>query len=158
VKTFVIKFPVSQFNENKIQVLHDMAKLYSDYHSGRFRRRLEQNSQDPRLVVQNLLSLLTSRRGLGVTDPRDMLFVYIGLLGNIQLNESLFRLIEIDYEKKQNLVFFDVARFLTQFFQDYRILTFLEHRHPTTSSNTTSWIPDWTATSPPQYLAISSAL
>jgi len=158
VKTSVTEFPVSQPGENRIQVLHDMAKLHSEYPSGRFRRRLEQDSQDPRLVAQNLLSLLTSRRGLGVADPRDMLFAHVGLLGNVQLDESLLRLIEIDYEKEQDLVFFDLARFLTESFQDYRILTFLENRHPTTSSNTTSWIPDWTVTSPPQYLAISSAL
>jgi hypothetical protein len=149
---------LAQSGKEKIQVFNDMAKLYSDYHSGRFRNRLDQDPRDPTPIAEKLLSLLISRRGLGVADARDMLFAHVGLLGNVQLNKSLIRLIEVDYRKEESLVFFDIARFLTEAFQDYRIISFLEYRHPISSSNTTSWVPEWTVTSPPQYLSISSAL
>ncbi|KAF8848522.1 HET-domain-containing protein, partial [Acephala macrosclerotiorum] len=134
--------------EEKVQVLDDMARLHAEHQLGSFRNLSDHESKDSRIVAGKLLMLLTSRRALGVQDPRDMLFAHVGLLGNARIDDSLLRLIEVDYGKEESLVFFEIARFLTEAFQDYRILSLLEYRHITNLSHLPSWVPDWTATSP----------
>jgi hypothetical protein len=143
--------------EAKVQVLDGMAKLHSEHHLKSFRHLSDNDSKDPRLVAGKLLTLLTSRRALGVQDPRDMLFAHVGLLGNVRFDESLLRLIEVDYGKEESLVFFEIAQFLTEGFQDYRILSLLEYRR-VSNSNLPSWVPDWTAASPSKFETLSSAL
>ncbi|KAH6689931.1 heterokaryon incompatibility protein-domain-containing protein [Leptodontidium sp. MPI-SDFR-AT-0119] len=144
--------------EEKVQVLDDMARLHAEHQLGSFRNLSDPECKDPRIVAGKLLTLLTSRRALGVQDPRDMLFAHVGLLGNARIDDSLLRLIEVDYGKEESLVFFEIARFLTEAFQDYRILSLLEYRHMTSLSHLPSWVPDWTATSPSKFETLSSAL
>jgi hypothetical protein len=127
-----------------VQVIEDMGKLHAEYHLGRFRTQPGHDSDDATSVAGRLLTLLISRRALGVQDPRDRLFAHVGLLGSVNLDESLLRLIEVDYGKEESLVFFEIARFLTEAFGDYRILPLLEYGHTTNSTHLPSWVPDCT--------------
>jgi len=138
----VIMTNARDIGAEKVQVVEDMARLHSEHHLSRFRHLSGYNSEDPMSVAGRLLTLLISRRALGVQDPRDRLFAHVGLLGSVNLDESLLRLIEVDYGKEESLVFFEVARFLTEAFQDYRILSLLEYGHATNSTHLPSWVPD----------------
>jgi hypothetical protein len=125
----VITKSAREVDNKRVQVIDDMAMLHSEHHLGRFRNVPGHDSKDPMLIAGKLLTLLISRRALGVQDPRDRLFAHVGLLGSVSLDESLIRLIEVDYGKEESLVFFEIARFLTEAFQDYRILSLLEYGH-----------------------------
>lgn len=144
-----------EIGEEKVHVFNDMARLHSDH---QLRSRSDHESQDLTIVAGKLLTLLISRRALGVTDHRDMLFAHIGLLGNVRIDQSLLRLLEVDYGKEESLVFFEIAHFLTEAFQDYRILSLLEYRHTTNSAHLPSWVPDWIVANPKNFETISSAL
>jgi hypothetical protein len=142
----------------RVQVLDDMARLHSEYHLSTLRNLSDYDSENPSLVARKLLTLLISRRALGVQDPRDRLFAHVGLLGSLNLDESLLRLIKVDYSKDEGLVFFEIAHFLTEAFQDYRILSLIEYGHASKSKHLSSWIPDWSVTNPPEFESIYSAL
>jgi hypothetical protein len=138
----VITTNARDIGAEKVQLVEDMAKLHSEHHLSRFRHLSGYNSEDPMSVAGRLLTLLISRRALGVQDPRDRLFAHVGLLGSVSLDKSLLQLIEVDYGKEESLVFFEIARFLTEAFQDYRILSLLEYGHATNSTHLPSWVPD----------------
>ncbi|KAH7311864.1 heterokaryon incompatibility protein-domain-containing protein [Rhexocercosporidium sp. MPI-PUGE-AT-0058] len=70
--------------------------------------------------VDNLVRVLDSRRGLGVLDPRDMLFAHRGMLGNPPGDGEENRLVDVDYTKDC------IGR--AEIYQSF---------YPT-------WIPDWT--------------
>lgn len=154
----IITKSAQEMDNERVQVIDDMARLHSEHHLGRFRSVSDHDSKDPVLVAGKLLTLLISRRALGVQDPRDRLFAHVGLLGSVSLDESLIRLIEVDYGKEETLVFFEIARFLTEAFQDYRILSLLEYGHTSRSKHLSSWVPDWSVANPPGFETISSAL
>jgi hypothetical protein len=154
----VITKSAREVDNKRVQVIDDMAMLHSEHHLGRFRNVPGHDSKDPMLIAGKLLTLLISRRALGVQDPRDRLFAHVGLLGSVSLDESLIRLIEVDYGKEESLVFFEIARFLTEAFQDYRILSLLEYGHTSRSKHLSSWVPDWSIANPPGFETISSAL
>jgi hypothetical protein len=119
----IITKTVQAIGEERVQILDDIARLHSEHHLVRLRNLSDYDSKDPKIVAGKLLTLLISRRALGVQDPRDRLFAHVGLLGSVNLDESLLRLIEVDYTKDESLVFFEIAHFLTEAFQDYRILS-----------------------------------
>jgi hypothetical protein len=142
----------------RVQVLDDMARLHSEYHLSTLRNLSDYDSENPSPVAGKLLALLISRRALGVQDPRDRLFAHVGLLGSLNLDESLLRLIKVDYSKDEGLVFFEIAHFLTEAFQDYRVLSLIEYGHASKSKHLSSWVPNWSVTNPPEFETIYSAL
>ena len=91
----------------------------------------------------SLLALLTLRRGLGVTDARDMIYAHLGIAtDNLTGNNHL----KVDYQKPFLEVFTDIARYFLWKYNDFSILTCVEDdsveirrkRLPT-------WVPDWTS-------------
>ncbi|KAE9370585.1 HET-domain-containing protein [Stipitochalara longipes BDJ] len=154
----VITTSAQDIGVEKVQVIEDMGNLHTEHHLSRFRSRIRHESDDAVSVARKLLTLLISRRALGVQDPRDRLFAHVGLLGSVSLDKSLLRLIEVDYGKEEGLVFFEIAQFLTEAFGDYRILPLLEYGHATNSTHLPSWVPDWSLENPPEFETLSSAL
>ena len=138
----VITTTAQHIGAEKVQVLGNIGKLHTEHHLGRFRSRPENDSDDAMAIAGRLLTLLISRRALGVQDSRDRLFAHVGLIGSVNLDESLLRMIEVDYGKEETLVFFEIARFLTEAFGDYRILSLLEYGHAAKSTHLPSWVPD----------------
>lgn len=154
-KEHFIGEPYTQMSPENVRLIEGMASLHSQHQLGVFGTRSIYGSSDPRAVAVKLLNLLLSRRGLGVEDPRDMLFAHVGLLGNSQLSQSFQTLIEVDYAKNESLVFFQIAHFITEAFQDYRLLSLLEYRH---EAHIPSFAPNWTANSPVVFNSIPTAL
>jgi hypothetical protein len=65
----------------------------------------------------SLLSILEDRRGLGVFDPRDMLFAHLGV---VRLGSG--SLVNVDYTKTTKQVYEDLATYLLMNFR-YDILS-----------------------------------
>lgn len=65
---------------------------------------------------QSLLRILEARRGLGVSDPRDMLFAHLGTLSHIEGSEEARNkgLICVDYGKTVAEVYQDIVRYFVQ--------------------------------------------
>ncbi len=154
----VITKTVQAIGEEKVQILDDMARPHSELHLNTLPYLSDYGSENPRLVAGKLLTLLICRRALGVQDPRDRLFAHVGLLGNLNLDKSLLRLIEVDYAKGEDLVFFEIAHFLTEAFQDYRVLSLLEYGHVLNSKHLLSWVADWSIVNPPGFETLYSTL
>jgi hypothetical protein len=102
------------------------------------------------------LELLESRRGLGVTDPRDMVFAHLGI--RYWAPETIPLL--VDYRKDCSEVFGGVSKLLSRSGDLHLVLSFVEdleqeeRRH-----GLPSWVPDWTApTLPRPWIRLSTAL
>jgi hypothetical protein len=114
------------FKDNKRAGL----KVLKDMHQARDRR-----------IQTDLFHLLISRRGLGATDPRDMIFAHLGVASDVYL---LGGRVNIDYKQSVERLYEDVARYFidrigpeTVFFQIDN-MGHSPHRH-----DLASWAPDW---------------
>jgi len=86
-----------------------------------------------------LFRLITSRRGLGVTDPRDMIFAHIGFA-----SDGHDRFVKADYSMTCVEVYEDYARSVFETSQNYGILFHVgDPRSPTRLPELASWAPDW---------------
>ena len=97
-----------------------------------------------------LLEILKSRRGLGVTDPRDMLFAHTNISRTAEVWEKYRDLIQVDYNKSCLEVYERLAIYFIRQLNDFSILSAvedvgLESRRP----GIVSWAPDWTCAMPP---------
>ena len=65
---------------------------------------------------KSLLRILDARRGLGVSDPRDMLFAHLGTLTEVNGSREALKnsLISIDYRKSVGEVYEDIVRYFIQ--------------------------------------------
>jgi hypothetical protein len=95
-----------------------------------------------------LLDLATSRRGLGATNPRDIISGHMGLVGMpldgvpFGSNESLLRAPE--YGKSVEDVFMDFAHDMIERYGFLEIFSYREALFPSKRmSNLASWAPDW---------------
>jgi hypothetical protein len=88
-----------------------------------------------------MFSLLTSRRGLGATDARDMIFAHMGIASDL---DALRGYIEINYRKSIAAVYEDTARYL---FETVGPETFFPHADTrdqrSRREDLASWAPDW---------------
>ncbi|KAL2062841.1 hypothetical protein VTL71DRAFT_5913 [Oculimacula yallundae] len=111
-------------NSRELQVLADM-------HSSRGPSRLE------------LLTLLTSRRGLGATDARDMIFANMGIASD---KSSLLEYVQYNYRESCEDVFESVARYLLENIGPEGPTAFFPlcaSNDRGTRTNLASWAPDW---------------
>ncbi|KAM3072493.1 hypothetical protein ACMFMG_009291 [Clarireedia jacksonii] len=104
---------------------------------------------------QTLFGLLTSRRGLGVTDPRDMIYAHIGMAGvktDISGNQSKEPTtshrpptLNVDYRKSFEQLFMEVAIYMMDHIPVSKMLLNVEYSANRNCPNgLCSWVPDWT--------------
>ncbi|KAG4428456.1 hypothetical protein IFR05_016061 [Cadophora sp. M221] len=91
-----------------------------------------------------LFQILESRRGSGVSDPRDMIFAHLGLT-----SPSTQSMIHADYNKSIAELYEEIARAHIETYQDTSILSHVEdvdlcHRR----EGLPSWVPDWERVGP----------
>lgn len=105
-----------------------------------------------KILVENLINLLTARRGLRVSDPRDMVFAHKGIVQTSSYQTFLEAdEIAIDYSKSVEKIFTDLAYHCLKTFPDHRRLEILSYkefhndcRDKENELEVPSWVPDWT--------------
>ncbi|RKL08557.1 hypothetical protein BFJ70_g16789 [Fusarium oxysporum] len=115
----------------------------SDLHLGGFhtQRNREAVTFRPRGAVQpfKFLELLDCARWLGVTDPRDRLYAFLGLANTNELLPAL----QPSYEAPYLHVYRDFACEYLRISQDLDILHFVHNDDSTLECDFASWIPRW---------------
>jgi len=110
--------------------LPGMQKLRNLYHASLF-------SGTPK---PDLLDLVVSRRGLGVSDDRDMIFAHLGLASDLPDHR-----IAVDYKKSCGRVYEDFALYVMEKFDISHITCHVEDIPPEQRmQGLPSWVPDWT--------------
>jgi hypothetical protein len=90
-----------------------------------------------------LLAVLVLRRGLGVSDARDMIYAHLGIVSD-SLSGHLE--LKVDYSKSCPELFTDATRYFLKRYKDLRILSYIEDVNPQKRrQNLPSWVPDWTS-------------
>jgi hypothetical protein len=99
--------------------------------------------------------LLKSRKGFGVTDPRDMLFANVGLVHRTMepdlFHDDFENLVKVDYQKNETEVYSDLARYLYENIRDFRIFALLESNVKRRENRTTSWFLTGFPVRPPYF-------
>jgi hypothetical protein len=107
---------------------------HQDSQKASSRRSGRQSSQN------SMLELVTDRRGLGVSDPRDMIFVHVGFA-----SDGKKRGLEVDYSKTCEQVYVDFALFVRSKTGWATLLeTVDDPQSQLRLKNLPSWISDWT--------------
>lgn len=110
--------------------LSGMQKFRNLYHASLF-------SETPK---PDLLDLIASRRGLGVSDGRDMIFAHLGLASDLPDHR-----IAVDYKKSCRRVYEDFALYVMEKFDISHITCHVEDIPPEQQmQGLPSWVPDWT--------------
>ncbi|KAF7932020.1 uncharacterized protein EAE97_009041 [Botrytis byssoidea] len=136
----VVGFAAFQHSE-AYRVFAAMNKERSNFKSAR---------RPSKILAENLINLLTARRGLGVSDPRDMVFAHNGIVQTSSYQTFLeAEEIAIDYSKSVEKVFTDLACHCLKIFPDYRRLEILSYKENRTGCRAKenelevpSWVPD----------------
>lgn len=88
----------------------------------------------------SMLELATARRGLCVSDPRDMVSAHVRFASDGQDGD-----LKVDYSKTCQEVFVDFARFIAYKYGGGYILEYMENTQSHLCRNDLpSWVPDWT--------------
>jgi hypothetical protein len=140
------------------RIVHSMGRLHLQHRSVEWAKNETAENETPRFA-ERLYDLLKSRKGFGVTDPRDMLFANLGLVGQaIEHENKLLHLIMVDYQKNEAKVYSDLARYFLESFDDFRIFALLDPDEKRCESEAPSWAPDWVSGPPSQYSRLSDEL
>jgi hypothetical protein len=103
-------------------------------------------------TAERLLNLLLSRKGFGVSDPRDMLFANVGLLPKPRIRDDLLHHREVNYEKDEVQVYIGLALYFIGRLDD-TVIWLMEGDHRLVK-NLPSWVPDWTSPPDPLYVRL----
>lgn len=103
-------------------------------------------------VERSLISLLSLRRGLGATDPRDMIFAHLGIVSDrVEIDQD----IKINYQQTYRRLYEDVARYLFNSAGPESMFSLVENIDSIARcQGLASWAPDWrlpSSYSPPMY-------
>jgi Heterokaryon incompatibility protein (HET) len=120
------------------QVFHDIC---SELSAG----RIDRNEDD---TDATLLNVLSRRRGLGATDPRDFVFANLSLAADVN---KFGHIVEADYSKSKADVFVKVAHYILES-NTFTIrpnsweilLSHLDAIRLSERRGIPSWVPDWT--------------
>lgn len=110
--------------------------------------RLKQNKR-------NLLELLKARRGMGATDPRDVVYAHLGIATNP--SDGWKEFVKVDYGRTVGEVYWDVGRYVIEkhsrrgaeyYDSSHRtgmeeLLDNLEEGRRNKMEGLPSWVPDW---------------
>jgi hypothetical protein len=100
--------------------------------------------------AQNLVNVVLSRRGLGVTDPRDIIFGHMGVAGlDFPLKregQPAYSMLTVpEYEKSITEVFNDFAKDVVEWSLDITIFSYVDDVSPSPRPHgLASWAQDWT--------------
>jgi hypothetical protein len=112
------------------QILSEM-QLARDWHFGK-------PDKDNKITM---LEILLTRRGLGATDPRDMIYAHTGFVSDGQ-HETVVA----DYAKTCKQLYDDFARYKMESSMSYSILSHVvDHTLSTRPDGLASWAPDWSS-------------
>ena len=95
-----------------------------------------------------LFDVLIARRGLGVFDPRDMVFAHLGIVANSRQDQDSFmrkkwKLLKADYAKNTSELYRNVATYLSGNIEIFELLSHVEAASGERLPNTPSWAPNW---------------
>jgi hypothetical protein len=94
-----------------------------------------------RRIQTNLYNLLLSRRGLGATDARDMIFAHMGVASD---RAALAGKVIIDYQQGVEHLYEDVAQHLIDTIGPKTMFFHLDDiNHSARRQHLASWAPDW---------------
>jgi Heterokaryon incompatibility protein (HET) len=92
-------------------------------------------------VSTSLFNLLLQRRGLGATDPRDMIFAHFGIVSD---RAAVDQNIKVDYQQTCRHLFEDVARYLINSAGPQLVFYHIDDIDPSSRCrDLASWAPDW---------------
>jgi hypothetical protein len=139
------------------KIVQDMGKVRLE------RRRWETSKDIYRFppFAESLYNLLKSRKGFGVTDPRDMLFANLGVIGQRQgpLQHTVdLELVTVDYQKTEVEVYFDLARFFLNSTVGFGLFSLLDSSEQCKEKQLPSWVPDWVSSPNPKFSRVSDCL
>ncbi|KAE9370877.1 HET-domain-containing protein [Stipitochalara longipes BDJ] len=121
--------------------------------------RLDGGVEDLPPFASRLYNILKSRKGFGVTDPRDMLFANLGLIGHaVEDEDKLSNLILVNYQKNEGQVYGDLARYFLENLGFSSIFSLLDLNEKRKESQAPSWTPDWTTRPPSEFSRLSDVL
>jgi hypothetical protein len=116
--------------EQKHKIFSDMQRAWESYRDSKER--------------SSMVELLRARRGLGVSDSRDMVFAHVGFAADGQ-HEDL----KVDYSKTPMQVYADFARYIANKNGIAELLELVgDSKSPVRLKNLLSWSPDWTSPLP----------
>ncbi|KAF4960786.1 hypothetical protein FGADI_729 [Fusarium gaditjirri] len=87
-----------------------------------------------------LYTLLCCRRGIGATDPRDIVFGHLGVVSD---RDKCDRFIKVDYDRDLARVSVDAARYFLEATGIESLLSHAMNPSPTTTPGIPSWCPRW---------------
>jgi hypothetical protein len=110
-----------------------------------FRPPLTLRKRVPEIQIPDqLLEILQARRGLGVSDPRDMIYGHLGVLNIIDPNRSkLMKMIRVDYNQPVAELYRQVTRYIISAGKGLRILSHVEEVPLGSRGDLPSWVPNW---------------
>jgi hypothetical protein len=129
------------FDSHGVKHLEDMDRLRHSLNSSLWRRDL----QDDSTVATRLLEILHNRRGLGVSDPRDMIYGHLGVLGNVRSKRNVNRFFQVDYHQPMPELIMQVVLFIISARGDFDILSQVEDVSIEKRTTLPTWVPDWTS-------------
>jgi hypothetical protein len=98
---------------------------------------------------RKMFDLLLSRRGLGATNPRDMIFAHWSMASD---RSELENYVQIDYTKSCEIIYENVARYILDNVAPYAPDSFFQHldnEEPAfRPKGLASWAPNWMKSSP----------
>lgn len=98
------------------------------------------NSEDISMKLrepEKLLAVLASRRGLGVSDPRDMIFAHIGIFKGTGITPR--------YDRSTVHLYEEIVKYYYNLTSGLEMLHYVEDVDPNSRrKNLASWAPDWT--------------
>ncbi|PMD17146.1 hypothetical protein NA56DRAFT_662456 [Hyaloscypha hepaticicola] len=129
------------FGSHCLKHLEDMDRLRNSLSSPLWRGDL----QDDATVATRLFEILHDRRGLGVSDPRDMIYGHLGVLGNVKPERKVDRFFKVDYNQPIHELFMQVVLFIISARGDFDILSQVEETSIEKRTTLPTWVPDWTS-------------
>ncbi|KAE8443981.1 hypothetical protein EG329_001205 [Mollisiaceae sp. DMI_Dod_QoI] len=135
------KLPVAQLQglKQSLEVIFEMRKGRHSWQEALL-NGLRMHRKDDEAIFQDFTSILAARRGFGVSDPRDMIFAHLGMVGHTG--------IRVDYGRKVEQIYEEFARAQMIATSSLDLLAYVEDvelgkRRP----GMPSWVPDWTVQS-----------
>ena len=128
------------FDSHGLKHLEDMDRLRNSLSSPLWRGDL----QDDATIATRILRILHDRRGLGVSDPRDMIYGHLGVLGNVKPERKVGRFFQVDYNKPIPELFLQVVLLIIFARGDFDILSQIEEGSTEKRTILPTWVPDWT--------------